>query len=342
MTNVKYFENYLAYKNAEQPIMGAPIVDIGKGNTCIPQHFLKYEHTLESIESVIADISFSDKYPIFACEDQTGLYLVIGIIGRDNYKTHLTDTPLKIVYGRKWRVEPNLPSSEIIQTAFLAIKKAREHEIRELFRLKSYDSYKSSTPFSGHHDTPVLERLMNKTDRINKPSSLDNIREMLLRITFDNNNIILEDIETLKSGAHALSLTIKENGNKFHNTDIPEYKNLTLNIIVDVLDTNLITFSIMQELIKISDRYVDEKFQYRGFHRFSWTNYISEIGDISIMLRDKQRITETPNFEGHFENMNYDVDSTRVPVLKDGILSQIILNKLASFGELEGHLPIKA
>ncbi len=35
--------------------------------------------------------------------------------------------------GRKWRMSPHMTRSEVVQTAFLAVKTAEEHEMREKF-----------------------------------------------------------------------------------------------------------------------------------------------------------------------------------------------------------------
>jgi hypothetical protein len=50
------------------------------------------------------------------------------------------------MYGRKWRVDHKLPTSEIVQTVFLTLKTARKHEIRERFRLSAFN--KITTPFN--------------------------------------------------------------------------------------------------------------------------------------------------------------------------------------------------
>ena len=69
----------------------------------------------------------------------------MGVVGHDNYQKQPATGGLKLFFGRKWRVEPELPTSEVIQSVFLAIKKSREHEIRELFKLTLSGSI--TTPF---------------------------------------------------------------------------------------------------------------------------------------------------------------------------------------------------
>jgi len=339
----------LAYAMAEKPMPGAPVIKMDDGNNCIPQHYLEYEHTLDSIEQVISDISFSEKYPLFACEDESGLYIMVGVIGKDNYKNHLPDAPLKITYGRKWRVEPNLPSSEIIQTAFLAIKKAREHELRELLRSRSDISGKRSTPFTGHHDTPVLAQLSDDSGHIPCSSgvlkNVHEIKQALMPLSFDYNRFELVALERLKNGLHALTICITDNKSlqkpKYFQSDVPEYLGTNFTILLNTLTRSQLYHAIMSEILRIGDRYVDEKFKYRGFTRFSWDNDVEKIGEVSIALRDKEKLIEAVGFNGNFKDINYDVDSTRVPVIRNSAFSDKVLNSLTQFGPIEGHMPIR-
>jgi hypothetical protein len=40
--------------------------------------------------------------------------------------------------GRKWKLSPHMTKSEIVQTAFLAVLTAEEHETREQFKYRGY------------------------------------------------------------------------------------------------------------------------------------------------------------------------------------------------------------
>lgn len=71
------------------------------------------------------------------------MYVQIGLIGRENYERGPAVRRRKLVYGRKWRLDADTPSSEILQTMYLAIQKAREHEVREL--LTVYDAHSGAT-----------------------------------------------------------------------------------------------------------------------------------------------------------------------------------------------------
>ena len=58
---------------------------------------------------------------VLLVEDSDVPNIVIGILGPDNYQRH---DELEIVYGRRWRIEPNLSHSELLQTVLLACKVA--------------------------------------------------------------------------------------------------------------------------------------------------------------------------------------------------------------------------
>ncbi|WP_413701791.1 hypothetical protein ACLKMH_09745 [Psychromonas sp. KJ10-10] len=101
----------------------APTVQLKNGSFCIPQHYLTYEHTLESVEALICDIEYDERYVVFATQEKNEIYIQVGVVGHDNYVKKSSQKELKLLFGRKWRVEPELPTSEIIQSVFLAIKK---------------------------------------------------------------------------------------------------------------------------------------------------------------------------------------------------------------------------
>ncbi len=139
----------------EKSMSKAPVVKLSNGEYCIPQHYLTYHHTIESVEALICDIDYDPRYVVFAAQELGCIYIQVGVVGHDNYasSTQKKDQ-LKLLFGRKWRVEPELPTSEIIQSVFLAIKKSREHEVRELLKLNINNSI--TTPFNTHVDLPLM------------------------------------------------------------------------------------------------------------------------------------------------------------------------------------------
>ncbi|MEO1029187.1 MAG: hypothetical protein AAFX02_09060 [Pseudomonadota bacterium] len=106
----------MGFGPGQTPIPGAPTVRLSNGVSCIPQHFTEFAHTRDSVEDILADIEFDKDFLAFVGEDAGGVFIQIGIVGYDNYRPMGTQRGRKIVYGRRWRVEQNLPTSEIIQT----------------------------------------------------------------------------------------------------------------------------------------------------------------------------------------------------------------------------------
>ena len=329
----------LAYESAETPMPGAPVIQIDNNLLCVPQHFLEYEHTLKSVEEIVSDIFFSEKYPIFVCEDMQGIYVQIGIIGHDNYNKNIKDAPLKIVYGRKWRIEKNLPSSEIIQTTFLALKKAREHEIRELLRLQSKNSRKTSTPFSCHQDRPLLVRKLNDR-KANQEHRMDlstnkYILRCLSRVTFNRCSLNLCTMQQCDNGHYIIEYEISGNDENTNTCSVPELINRKVCILVADVKENTVLHAIMDSLIKCSDEYVEENFQYRNFTLFSKNISVSEIGDISITTRHRDVIHKPQDFN----SINYETDATRVPTLRESPHSRKLILSLQQYTNLQGQLP---
>ena len=309
----------------EQAIENAPRLTLRNGRSCIPQHYLQYTHSLASVEAVISDINFSDRYPIFVSEDAGSILLQVGIIGFDNYRATAKQPGPKIVFGRKWRVEPNLPTSEIIQTAFLAIKKAREHEIRELFTLKI--DGKTTTPFNNHHDLPLMAR---NADILETPTYTDISLEKSLRlIKFDGGIFELADMEKLRNGHTALTLNFTPKVKSQHE----EFSDAPIVLLLKLTGSNLLYHALITEMLALSDAYVDECFRYRGFARFSRNNDVTAIAQLSADLRQNPEELlddEGCNFIKDFAAERYDTDITRVPQLTASSYSQKLHDQLSA------------
>jgi hypothetical protein len=74
-------------------------------------------------------------------------------------KCNVTGEP-KTWKGRKWLLSEHMVVGEIVQTAFLAIKAALEHEAREQFR------YRGAMVFGPHFNVERLVSLANDPDAI--------------------------------------------------------------------------------------------------------------------------------------------------------------------------------
>ncbi|MFT2110438.1 hypothetical protein [Marinomonas sp. 2405UD68-3] len=325
----------------EYCLISAPTVSLPNGQTCVPQHFYGYNHTLESVESILSKIQFSKHYPIFCAEDDQGLFLQIGIIGRENYQKKLLDRASKIVYGRKWRVELNLPTSEVIQTAFLAIQKAREHEIRELVTLKSVESGKVSTPFNSHHDLPLMAQsydLFEAQDIALEPFSIAYVQSMFNLLRFDQTKIECLDVTKRRNGQTLIDFVFTCAAD--HQTaDFAELHGVECTLILKQETTNELFYKLMDSLIELSNQYVEENFTFNNFPRFSRRNCIQAIGDFSIntrLINDSQLDEQGKKL---ISEHNCSVDATRAPIIRLEKQKQRLSQNFSDYPLLEGVLP---
>ena len=316
---VKQMDQEISLRLGEKVMREAPKVKLSTGDYCIPQHYLTYHHTLQSVEALICDIEYDPRYVVFATQDQGGIYIQIGVVGHDNYhkKSKQKENELKLLFGRKWRVENELPTSEIIQSVFLAIKKSREHEIRELFKLTLEHS--TTTPFNTHIDLPLMAEFYNKkTLSDNLQSEVNNeqrINDVLQLITYDNSTISLQDVQKRSNGLWLVDFKV----HRTSRSTLPEMVNKTLYLQVQGLTLNYISRALMQEFINLSDLHVDQHFSYKGFHRFDPAIDIADIADLSQQSR-KHELAE--HFEKEFSKTNEEVDLKRIPTVQAGPLAQ--------------------
>jgi hypothetical protein len=344
----------LAYADAEMPISGAPSIPINPSQQCIPQHYLQYQHTHKSVSDIVNDIEFDIRYPIFVSIDESSLVLQVGILGQDNYKANTPQNPLHIVYGRKWRVEKNLPSAEIIQTVYLALQKAKEHEIREVFTLLDIHSHKHSTPFSGHHDTPLLaSTIAASTITASKlaatasqlPSSRwqsQDLQQALDAVKFDGQKLLLTQYIVLDTTRVVVDIELRQVDSKTDQYSavvdnfFPEFAGAKISLVLTDNNANTLYHQLMQQFISLSNEHVAEHFTYRGFKRFSRSVEVAQIGATSIAIRATEWRQEA-SFMANMKAFNQQVDATRVPVLQ---ADHQAANIVQQYEHIAGHKPI--
>ncbi len=332
----------------ETPLPSAPAVVLDDGTNCIPQHFLSYQHTLKSVADIIAETHFDSKYVLFVDQDHGGIFIQIGIIGKDNYQPLEDQNAEKIVYGRRWRVEPQLPSSEIIQTAFLAILKAREHEVRELFKYKNaYQrvdnvtnaiKYHTTTPFSCHHDLPLIamSRATN-TESNEEPLSEACLAKAIEKVSYDYCSFKLNEVLMLSHEQVLIKLQVTKN----NKTKLPEMQSLkdiqSIYFIVNELTENAVMYGLMDHLLSLSNRHVEENFTFKGFARFSRKQSVQRISALSAKTRVSVELNQ--DFANAFSHANYETDETRVPRINQGKLGDKITQQLKVHDIKFGILP---
>ena len=321
--------------SCEESINNAPIIKLSNGEQCIPQHYFRYKHTLSSVQEIVCDINYCPRYPVFVCQQGGNIYIQIGIVGRDNYAKNTLISQQKIVYGRKWRIEPELPTSEIIQTIFLAIKKAREHEIRELFRLST--NGKLSTPFNNHHDLPLMAKHSTLLQIEPSEGDIANyqilLQGLLNLVRYDNAELAFKNIEQRNNGQWLIDIKIVPS----QLTTLPELEDIEITLLVRALSVNEIYLKLMDEFIYLSDQHVNENFSYQSFKRFS--QEVSVVGLAKLLSQTRGYSEEVIAFENDFQMHNDEIDKTRVPILDQSTLSQKIKTSLTKFGALAGMIP---
>lgn len=103
--------------------------------------------TFDDMVKVVAEIRHAD-YDFRVTQSYPGVDIFLHVEpvrGVDN----ATGKPYQWK-SRKWRLSRNMLEGEVVQTAFLAVKTAEEHELRE--RL----TYKGETVFNPHFDINAL------------------------------------------------------------------------------------------------------------------------------------------------------------------------------------------
>ncbi|WP_444943942.1 hypothetical protein ACJJIK_01280 [Microbulbifer sp. ZKSA006] len=318
----------------ETPLAFAPTITLNQKDECIPQHYLKYQHTLQSVEAILLDVSYDERYPVFAVETDRQLYIQVGIIGYDNYRSIESQPSKKIVYGRKWRVEPHLPSSEIIQTAYLALQKAREHEVRELFKLHKKE--KVTTPFSTHHDLPLMAKYQGMFVNIREPASESVVIQSLEDLRYDGASLKLVEITPVNGGPWLLQLEMTPGPH----SQLPEVEQNTFNLLVDDLSENTLFYSLMDTFLSWSNRHLEEFFYFQNYPRFSRKNSIRAISELSQKTRCRKALQRVNGFNAQFEQSNYEIDKTRVPTLSDSNLGRKLAAQIKRHDITEGILPI--
>ncbi len=293
-----------------------PVVTLGNGATCTPQHYFGFDHSLDSVEALLNCIEFSADYPVFVSTDQGGLYLQVGVVGVDNYDRDVAIKTRKIVYGRKWRVEPNLPTSEIIQTVFLAIKKAREHELRELFTLVDTFTHKTSTPFNCHQDLPLMATHSDLfREGFSHQFDIASVQTLLASLAVGGRPIHLSGFQK-RPNNYLLDVTLSKTSGSDHQANgFSELEGAQISLILNHGSLNELLYQLMDEVLKLSDRFVEEHFLYKGFARFSRQQDIVSLARFSVNTRHISATHFDERGQEALRVHNCLVDESRVPVI---------------------------
>lgn len=106
----------------------------------------------ERVQEVLSHVAYND-WHVGVGVDDTRLYLQVRFIAPDEDTGEAREWN-----GRKWLLSPHMTDSELVFTAWLAIKTAVEHEARETFM------YKGRKIFGPHISVEALHRVADQID----------------------------------------------------------------------------------------------------------------------------------------------------------------------------------
>jgi len=314
----------------EVPLPYAPMVTLADGRRAVPQQYIDVVRTQENIEKVLACIKLPKHFQLFAGQEGSVLFLIVAIVGEENYPS--ANTPRgqqKIVYGRRWLIEQTTPTSEIVQTALLAVKKVREHELREkivvaLERGSDLSSVKT-TPFNNHHDLPLLA---GNFDSLLTDTTLS-IKEQCELIQVDGLSLSLLG-QTVIGEQTIAELKLTGQSDQFDDLSKRPF-------VVVVKHTAQFAHALAQTLINLSDRYIEEQFFFNDCPRFSRQVSPFRLAEFSYQTRNIE--SQDLRFTTAFNDMSYRVDAAKAPFISSGCLGDQQRDFLAQYQHLGGYLP---
>jgi hypothetical protein len=320
----------------ETPLAYAPTIRLANGEEVVPQQYMNVDRTLNNLANVLTHIAVPKGYQLFAGQDDSCLFVIVGVVGKENYPGSAEIAQRdKMVYGRRWLIEPTTPTSEIVQTSMLAIKKVREHEVRELLTVSIDGGRRRTTPFNCHLDLPLLvgnqAALYGSRARVN--SSALSVEAQLKALTFAGYKFEINQQVTLgDKQLYELMLVGKS-------THFPELANSTIALVCEHPSQQDLLHQLIAALILSSDRYVEEHFAFKGFKRFS--HNVDPIGLAKFSYETRNVETTDPRFDRGFEAMSYDVDASKAPVYNNGELGRQQRALVSSYDNLGGYLPLE-
>ena len=325
----------------ETPLAYAPTIRLSNGEDAVPQQYLDVERTLSNLSNVLAHISVPKGYQLFAGQEGSCMYIIVGVVGKENYPPNADVAKLdKMVYGRRWLIEPTTPTSEIVQTSLLAVQKVREHEVRELFSVRTpndsgltkvFQAAHITTPFNCHLDLPLMAGNRSLLSRDQSAPVLD-VAAQLKGLKFADYTFELQN-QTLFAGKSVFELKILG-----HSEHFPELQNESISVICEQPNDHDFLHQLITVLIAKSDRYVEENFSFKSFKRFSHDLDPIELAKFSYQTRNV-KVTDK-RFDKGFKDMSYKVDASKAPSYNGGELGRQQRQLVSSFDDLGGYLPL--
>jgi hypothetical protein len=320
----------------ETPMPGAPTVVVD-GTKVTPSQYKLYNQTVDAVQEVVSKITYKPNVKVFVSSDggkqDEGVYLQVGIVGIDNYPYTGKDMPEKIVYGRKWRVEKLLPTSELIQTVMLAIKSAEEHEMRERVVINGY------TPLNNHLDLPLLKDYL----KANPPQPELPVKDIAAaQEVFDGVHVAgckleVMEYEKRRTGKTVVDIELKPDP-KYEHTE-KEFVGKQYTLVSDGDTSSQLLYALMDTVLHESNRNIEETFQYDGFARFSRDITVPQLRDFNKFSRNVRNFVFQPGFKDVAGAMNRAIDAERPPIYMPGPANDPIIKDIDSRPNLLGAKP---
>jgi hypothetical protein len=304
----------------EQAIANAPKVKLTDNIEVTPQHFFKYNHTLSSVRELLSDIEFETSYRLVASEHNGLLRMQVAMLSSDNYQSGSK----KLLFGRSWPIEVNLPTSELLQTALLALYVAREHEIRERFTLNIDGAI--TTPLNNHQDFPLIVKVTHLLSKDVSYLTKAGIECILKRIRFLGQVFTLENYYEVDDESALISLALSSDDD-----ELPEFSQTRVHLVCALKDENTFYYELMEGLLKISKQYIAENFKFRGVARFSKAHCVVGLARMNRNLRDPKKLAMCELSSLQAAQLNYEVDATRMP----SGCEQLMVNFIKENGEID-------
>lgn len=327
----------------KSPMPGAPTVQIDDQHI-VPSQFSVFRHTLESVRELIGKIKFDENFRFFVFPDPESpnqVLLQVGMVDYENYP-YGSQQSCEFFYGRVWRVEKLLPSSEIIQTAFKAVSDMIEHESRELVR------YKGRTIFNNHMDLPLFaifasSQMYAKVQKAPPLETDQDIQNVLNNLQVFGCRLNLTDTVSLPNGRflYQAKLIPEEHLQR----QFPTLRSNNLTILAEDNSITQLLYGLMDAVILDRKRYIEETFSYDGIQRFSRKHTAQQLTAFSRLQRDQTSLHWEEGLPEDFDKtaaaLNGAIKLSRRSVVEPGNpLDDSTMNYLSQFDIPENELPI--
>jgi len=311
----------------------APMVRLdGKG--VVPSQYKLFRHTGKSVQRIVAKINYRSNFVVLVGGGRgEGVFVQVGIIGPDSYATKAAKLPNKIVYGRKWRIEKLLPTSELIQTVFLAIRNAEEHEIREQFVVSG------TTPFNGHMDLPLMaahQLSRGRPSAAQEPriESEAHLEDAVKDVRMGGYKPRVVELITRRSGGVVFDVVLEPDPLRRQSSLLA---GKTLTVVAESATRSGVLRALMGAMLHVVQREVDERFTYDGFARFSHDLPVNELVRFARDHRKPERFDFHPDFKASADALNRAIDATRPARLAPGPATERVRETIGRY-EADGRL----